>query len=187
MSRNGLQRGKAVGPSRATHELCCFETSHAGREAHCTLHSLQQLYVAEQAYVTLAGGSRARWEGTSRTFGSWLTVAQSRAMGAEKTVSSRGFIHTRLRARSFSYCGSTFDFSQPGSVRGWSVFLVFKPHIPASALTGTCWRLVPQEIWDLWGMRAGAGSPESHGTESPHLPLRTHPLFWPEIQMPQTS
>lgn len=111
-----------MGLSRATHKLCCFETSHAGREAHCTLLSLQQLYMAKQVHVTLAGGNRARWEGTSRASSSWLTAAQSQAIGAEKTVSSRGFIHTRLRARSFSYCGSTFDSSQPGPVRGQSGF-----------------------------------------------------------------
>lgn len=38
-------------------------------------------------------------------------------MGAKKTVSFRDFIHTRLRARSFSYCENTFDFSQAGSVK----------------------------------------------------------------------
>lgn len=127
--------GQAVGLSRATHKLCCFETSRAGREAHCTLLSLQKLYVAEQAYVILAGGSRARWEGTTRAAGSWLTAAQSRGIGAEKTVSSRGFIHTRLRARSFSYVSNVethLIFHSLGKWF-WSGFLVFKPHIPASA------------------------------------------------------
>lgn len=52
--------GQAVGPSRVTPKLCCFEPSRAGREAHCTLLSLRHLYVAEQGCVTLAGGSRAR-------------------------------------------------------------------------------------------------------------------------------
>lgn len=151
---------QAVGPSRVTHKLCCFETSHEGRETHCTLLSLCQLYVAEQAYVTLAGGSRARQEGTSRASGSWLTVAQSWALGAEKNISSRGFIHTRLRAMVFSCCGSTFDFSHPGPVKGWmEPVWVFEPHIPASALTEGLWRLVPWGTWDLWGTRAGAWSP----------------------------
>lgn len=54
--------GQAVGPSRVTPKLCCFETSRAGREAHRTLFSLHHLYVVEQGCVTLAGGSRARQE-----------------------------------------------------------------------------------------------------------------------------
>jgi len=150
VSRNGLQRGRqwvCLWPPTS-----CAALGHPVQVAHCTLLSLQQLHVAEQASVTLAGGSRAKREGTSRASGSWLTVAHSWAMAAEKTVSSRGFIYTRLRARSFSYCGSMFDFSQPWPLRSWSVFLVFKPHTSAFALTETCWKLVPQEIWDPWRM-----------------------------------
>lgn len=56
--------GQAVGSSRATHKLCSFEMPHCvGWEAHCTLFSLQQLHVTEQACVPLAGGSRERREG----------------------------------------------------------------------------------------------------------------------------
>lgn len=87
-------------------------------------------------------------------------------MGAKKTVSFRDFIHTRLRARSFSYCENTFDFSQAGSVkegveRFGDFFLMFKHFISPPALTGECWRLLEWKIWNLWGMQAGPGSPES--------------------------
>lgn len=94
--------GQAVNLSRVTHKLCCFETPHEGREAHCTLLSLQQLNVAKQAYVTLAGGSRAKWEDVTRASGSRLTVAQSWAMGAEETVSSRGFNTNQAQSQEFS-------------------------------------------------------------------------------------
>lgn len=93
--------GQAMGLSRVTHKLCCFETPHVSREGHCTLLSLQQLNVDEQAYVTLAGGSRARWEGTTRACGSWLTVAQPWAVGAEETFLQR-FYTNQAQSQEFS-------------------------------------------------------------------------------------
>lgn len=66
----------------------------------------------------------------------------------------------------------TFDFSQTGSAKEglecFGDFVMFKPCISPSALTGMCWRHVERKIWDLWGMQAESGSPESHGTEPPH-------------------